>query len=117
MRYILFSIFAVFLLSNFTSNEDFISFNSALQQAKKQDKHVLLIFSGSDWCKTCIMLKRNVLDSEEFKNYSNEKLVVVHLDFPYKKANQLPAEQKLHNDKLAEKYNSDGSISKASFTR
>ena len=32
------------------------------------------------------------------------------MDFPYKKANRLPREQQLHNEKLAEQYNQQGTF-------
>jgi len=33
---------------------------------------------------------------------------MLELDFPYRKKNQLPKEQKAHNEQLAEQYNQEG---------
>lgn len=87
----------------FTHNLD-----KSVAQAKAEDKNVLMIFSGSDWCKNCIALRKTVLDTDDFEKYSRHNLVLLELDFPYKKKNQLPKEQKKYNEQLAEKYNKKG---------
>ena len=82
----------------------------ASEQAKKEDKAIMLYFSGSDWCKPCIMLKKEVMNTEAFQNYAKDKLVLVELDFPRMKKNRLSSEQTNHNESLAEKYNKEGSF-------
>lgn len=76
--------------------------------AAAQNKNILLVFSGSDWCAPCIKLDKNVWQSEAFKAYADEKLVLVRADFPKKKANALPEDIKNSNALLAEKYNKEG---------
>ncbi len=76
--------------------------------ANKENKTILLVFSGSDWCAPCIKLDRNVWQSDEFKSYSIEKLVLLRADFPKKKGNALAEEIKNANLALAEKYNKEG---------
>jgi rhodanese-related sulfurtransferase/thioredoxin-related protein len=56
----------------------------AQAQAKAQRKSVLLFFHGSDWCPTCVEMKRQVFDSPEFVQYARRKLVLVDVDFPEK---------------------------------
>ena len=48
------------------------------------------------------------METDEFKKYASEKLVLVKADFPRKKANQLAADVKEQNNKLAETYNPNG---------
>ena len=48
-----------------------------------------MIFSGSDWCKPCINLKQSILLTDEFAKFSGEEMVLLELDFPYKKKNKL----------------------------
>ena len=83
-----------------------------LEEAKaaaiEQNKTILLVFSGSDWCAPCIKLDKNVWQSDEFKAYADEKLILLRADFPKKKANALPLDTKNSNLLLAEKYNKDG---------
>jgi thioredoxin-related protein len=84
------------------------NFNEAVQESKKSDKLVMLVFQGSDWCAPCIKLEKKIWQSEQFKTYSKESLVIVKLDFPRKKVNQLADFQKEHNNKMAEKFNTNG---------
>lgn len=108
MRQITLKIFSIILLSSSSFTSEFLTFDAAMKKAKDEKKEVLLIFSGSDWCKPCILLKKNILDTDEFKNYAEQNLVMLHLDFPYKKANKLEDAQAQHNAQLAETYNLDG---------
>lgn len=54
----------------------------AVEIAKKENKQVLVQFSGSDWCKWCIKLNEEVLNTKEFANFAKDNLVLVNLDFP-----------------------------------
>ncbi len=76
--------------------------------ATAQNKNIVLVFSGSDWCAPCIKLDKNVWQSEAFKAYADEKLVLVRADFPKKKNNALPEDIRNNNLLLAEKYNKEG---------
>lgn len=80
----------------------------AASLAQNENKRILLVFTGSDWCKPCILLKREMLSAPAFSAFSEQELVLVNLDFPYKKANRLPKEQQAYNDQQAERYNPDG---------
>lgn len=84
--------------------------STALQQAKATNKPVLAVFSGSDWCKPCIMLKQEVFDQPEFTRFAQGKLVLVRFDFPRNKKNKLPKEQALASDEAASKLNTEGSF-------
>jgi thioredoxin-related protein len=83
-------------------------YEQATAQAKKEHKTVMLYFSGSDWCKPCIIWKKEVFDTETFQQYANGKLVPVKLDFPRLKKNRLPEAQVQQNESLAAKYNNEG---------
>lgn len=58
------------------------SYSSAMTQAQEEGRHVLLYFTGSDWCGWCKKLSSEVLSEPEFLEYAGEKLVLVKLDFP-----------------------------------
>lgn len=83
-------------------------FDSALTKSKTEDKPLILVFSGSDWCAPCIKLDRDIWTSEEFIAYSDENYVLYRADFPRKKRNQLPAALAAVNGELAERFNSKG---------
>ncbi len=81
---------------------------AAMQQAKASNKPVLAVFSGSDWCKPCIMLKQEVLDQPEFAQYAQDRFVLCHFDFPRSKKNKLPADQVKRNEQAAAQLNNEG---------
>ncbi len=86
------------------------NFDSAKKIAKQENKNIIMIFSGSDWCAPCIRLDKNIWQSQEFKDESKNNWVTMKLNFPRKKANQLPADEEKHNRELAEKYNKEGNF-------
>src|SRR5690606_26472308 len=77
-------------------------FNKAKQQAKQENKAVLLDFTGSDWCPPCKKLAKDVFSTQEFKDFAKGKLVLVEVDFPSQK--KLSDEQKQANEKLKEEF-------------
>lgn len=76
--------------------------DKAQQLAANNDKHVLLHFTGSDWCPWCVKLDTNVFSTAEFAEFAESELVLVKVDFP--KKHQLSQEQATANEKLARKY-------------
>lgn len=78
----------------------------ALQQAKKENKAVLVNFTGSDWCVWCIRLTEEVFSKKEFETYAKKNLVLVKLDFPQKIKQS--TEIKMYNNNLAQKYGIQG---------
>lgn len=82
------------------------SFEEAKALAKKENKPLLLDFTGSDWCPPCKQLKAKVFDSAEFKQWAAAKVVLVELDFPRRKEQN--AEVKKQNEKLAKEFKIEG---------
>jgi thioredoxin-related protein len=78
--------------------------------AKENNKLILLIFSGSDWCIPCIKMEKEIFQKESFTTYAKDHLVLLHADFPRLKKHQLPKDQAKQNEELAEKYNKQGSF-------
>jgi thioredoxin-related protein len=84
------------------------SFEEAKNQALAENKNIVLVFSGSDWCAPCIKLDKTVWQSEDFKKESENNWIIYKADFPKKKANQLNSDLTESNKKLAAQYNSSG---------
>ena len=82
--------------------------DEAKEIAVKEEKLILLNFSGSDWCAPCIRQRKEIFGSADFADYAEKHLVLVNADFPRLKKNQLSSEQKAKNELLAERYNSKG---------
>ncbi len=74
---------------------------TALEQAAAQGKQVLVLFTGSDWCASCIAMKKHLLSTPEFAAYAQEHFVLVELDFPRK---PLPRVLAAANSKQQQKY-------------
>lgn len=80
----------------------------SVAQAKRENKIIMLYFSGSDWCRPCIIWKKEVFDTDIFQQFANDKLVPVKLDFPRLKKNRLPDGLVEQNESIAQLYNSEG---------
>jgi len=78
-------------------------FAKAKEKAKAENKHILIDFSGSDWCGWCIKLDKEVFSKDEFKAYAADNLVLMLADFPSDKSKQSDELQK-QNDKLAKDF-------------
>jgi protein disulfide-isomerase len=81
-------------------------YTAALAEAAKDNKMVLLDFTGSDWCGWCIKLQKDTFSKPEFKKFAEQSLVLVELDFPREKPQS--DELKKQNEELAEKFGIQG---------
>jgi protein disulfide-isomerase len=77
-------------------------FSAAQGQAQRENKAMLLDFTGSDWCGWCIKLNKEVFSQQEFQTFAARNLVMVEVDFPKRKT-QSPAQQKT-NRELAQRF-------------
>jgi thioredoxin-related protein len=102
-------VFLIFLGLNTIVAQDWqLDFNKAKEIASNDNKPIILVFQGSDWCAPCIKLDRDVWSTNYFQNYANEHFVMLQADFPRRKSNALSKTQAEANAKLAEKYNNKG---------
>lgn len=104
---VLLTFFLLLALSSWAQNWQ-TNFDAAKESAAAQDKPIVLVFQGSDWCAPCIKLDREVWSTEAFQNYAKDHFVMLKADFPRKKQNELPDPQARHNAQLAETYNKNG---------
>jgi thioredoxin-related protein len=77
-------------------------YKKAQEEAKANNKLLLLNFTGSDWCGWCIKIDKDIFSQSQFKDYARDNLVLVELDFPRRKTQ--PAELKKQNLELAQQY-------------
>jgi thioredoxin-related protein len=76
---------------------------AAKAQAAKEDKTLLIDFSGSDWCGWCIKLDKEVFSQDVFQAAAKDKYVMVLLDYPRDKSGQSD-ELKAQNKKLQQEF-------------
>lgn len=99
----------LFLVSLFSFSQNWITdFENAKALATKENKTIVLVFQGSDWCAPCIKLDKEIWHTEEFQNYAKDHFVMLKADFPKRKKNALSEAQQTHNNQLAEKFNTNG---------
>jgi len=93
----------------FTANPAWLTnFNQAKMEAAKENKFILVNFSGSDWCIPCIRMEKQVFETPAFTGYAGQNLVLVKADFPRLNKNKLSKEQTALNESLANTYNPHG---------
>lgn len=85
-----------------------LTFDQSIEKAKTENKNILLFFSGSDWCAPCVKFKKHFVETDQFKTFSTENLIVYNADFPRLKKNKLADNITQENEKLADKYNNTG---------
>ena len=101
-------ILTLLFLATITARAD-VTWLTDLDAAKakgvKENKPVLVDFTGSDWCPPCIQLHKVVFQSAEFAAVAS-KYVLVELDYP-RKTPQAP-ELKAKNAELSKKFGISG---------
>ena len=85
MKNLFFSVIFLAASSVFAAEGWQTDYKAALEQAAKENKPVLLDFTGSDWCGWCIKLNKETFSQPEFKKFAAENLVLVEVDFPNNK--------------------------------
>ena len=58
------------------------SHDQAMSYARKEDRIVLVYFSGSDWDPWCEKLDSEVLNTEMFRQWASSHVILLRVDFP-----------------------------------
>ncbi len=66
--------------------------NKAIELSKKENKPMMLFFTGSDWCGWCKKLQKEVFTQSEFKKWAQDNVILVEVDFP---SASVPQEEEL----------------------
>ena len=82
------------------------SLPDARARAERENRPILALFTGSDWCGFCIQLEKETLSSPEFQKFLKEKVVPLYLDFPADK--KTPQERLRRNQEIAGKFGVHG---------
>ena len=82
-------------------------FEASCEQAKKEKKRILLVFSGSDWCGFCKRLDDDVLSEKKFIRQVSRKYVPVYVDNPRDRS-LLSAKAQDQNPGLVDRYSPNG---------
>jgi thioredoxin-related protein len=97
---------AFFLIGAFAAQAQELKWYTDVKEAiavsNKEQKPMLMFFTGSDWCGWCIRLQNEVLKTAEFKKWATDNVVLVELDYP-RSAPQTP-ELKSQNNELQQAF-------------
>tara|TARA_B100001250_G_C19318084_1_gene579219 strand:+ start:52 stop:552 length:501 start_codon:yes stop_codon:yes gene_type:complete len=87
-RNILFSICFYFLLIGFAQEDNgwLINYEEVYQKSAKENKPIMANFTGSDWCGWCKKLKKAVFDTQVFKDWAEDNVILFELDYPRRTA-------------------------------
>ncbi len=66
----------------FSGEQWHADYDVAAKIAEEQGKHLLVDFTGSDWCHWCTKLEEEVFDHAVFEDGVRDDYVLVRLDFP-----------------------------------
>lgn len=81
---------------------------AAIDLAKKENRSVLVEFTGSDWCPPCKLLRKEILSKPEFDAYVKGKnAIFVELDFP-RAPGKVPADIMREREKILNLYGVQG---------
>ncbi len=109
MKFLILLILPIFLIgqSDTTSDIEWLKdYDEAINFSKKENKNILVYFTGSDWCPPCKLLKRDLFDTDEFSELS-KKYVLLYIDIP-RNRDLLSEEQWNHNQEIFKKLNKKG---------
>ena len=82
----------------FTDNLD-----AALDRARSNGRHVVAVFSGSDWCYWCKLLEKEILSTKTFRKSATNTYELVYIDSP-RNMSLLSDYARKNNRKTIEKY-------------
>jgi len=108
LKFFITGLFVFFLAASGFSQEWMLDYETALSKAKVENKPVLVFFTGSDWCRPCMTIKKKVYTTDAFKDFADENLVLVMADFPRMPQNRLSSQQNVKNIKLRDGFSVRG---------
>ena len=78
----LFTVLLIICLSTtcFAQLKKYTNYSEAKIEAEQQNKDILLVLTGAEWCKPCIKMKKNVFSEQEFIDFANEKFIVFEIN-------------------------------------
>lgn len=83
-----------------------VNIDEAYAQSQETGKPVLANFTGSDWCGWCKKLSANVFVKDEFKEWAEENVILLELDFP--RRTSIPNNIRQQNNNLKNAFNVRG---------
>ena len=89
---------------------EYATLQDALPVAQKEQRSIMLNFTGTDWCTACIHLRTKIIDSAEFETAMGDKLLLVEVDYPRTPAlvNKISPEERQKRENMLVSYRAQG---------
>ena len=84
-------------------------YEAARVQSSEESKMFLLVFTGSDWCRPCMKLEREVLSQPEFAEFVGAHFVAYRADLP-RNSKLISADMRVMHEALLKFYNPEGTF-------
>src|ERR1041385_3652172 len=82
-----------------------VDLHAELSRARTENKLVILEFTGSDWCSSCVLFDRKVASQPAFQDYVKSNFVWLAIDAPEKF--KLPPRVEATNEVLRKQFDID----------
>jgi len=82
--------------------------STAFKTAALTGRTIFLVFSGSDWCVSCIHFEKQVLRDSSFTQLARQRLIVLQADFPQHK--KIADTLRTQYDALAQRFDREGTF-------
>lgn len=79
--------------------------DAAARKARAENKLLLVEFTGSDWCRFCVLQKKKVLQSPLFTEWAQKHFIAVAVDVPHDVSRVGGERQKRINSRHCEEFN------------
>jgi protein disulfide-isomerase len=77
-------------------------YSLVLERASREQKPMMLLFTGSDWCSYCTKIEKEVFSQPEFVSWADEKFIPMIVDFPRSK--RLASDIAGQNEQLKDRF-------------
>ena len=80
------------------------TWDEAKAKAKKENKDLLIDFTGSDWCPPCKRMHEEVFTQVEFVDAATKEFVLVYMDYPRTEEHKKLVKDSASNERVRELY-------------
>jgi len=77
----------------------------AVEVSKNNNKDILIILTGKDWCAPCKKLENSVLKTNQFKEYADARFIIFEVDVPKSHLSKLNSSVVKMHEEFSKKYN------------
>ena len=71
------------LLVNFSfAQKKYDDWEVAKKESEISNKNILIVLTGSEWCKPCVKMEKNVFQANEFIEFANQNLIILEVNLP-----------------------------------